>query len=180
MARETIQCAACKKVRPKNPRLKEQTYCGKPECQRERKRLWQKEKLKQDEDYRLNHKDSHRRWLDEHPDYYKQWRDRRPDYVERNRKKQKSRDRRRKERFCKNLAKKDASCLQAAENTGKSGGNGSRCPFLAKMDTFIGGRSERQILAKMDTLNEIMEQIQDVIGAPPPGHEPQAGAILQR
>jgi len=86
-------CAHCGEaftLRPQNPN---QTYCSKAECQRVRKRLWQKEKLNADADYRENQRQSQKRWRENNPEYWKRWRAAHPDYVARNRKLQMARNR---------------------------------------------------------------------------------------
>ncbi len=88
----TRSCKSCGKEfhpRPQNPN---QLFCSKPECQRERKRLWQMAKLQSDPDYRENQRQSQKRWRDSHRDYWKQWRARHPEYVEDNRKRQAERN----------------------------------------------------------------------------------------
>lgn len=92
--------------------------------------------MKQDEDYRLDHKESHRRWLDEHPDYYKKWRRNNTDYVQKNRQNQKQRDRKKKCPGLWNLAKMDALRMQRTENIKESAQRESFCPFLAKMNAL--------------------------------------------
>ena len=85
-------CAHCGdafKRRPQNP---DQTYCSKPECQRARKRRWQKEKMQSDADYRENQRRAQKQWRERNPDYWKQWRSAHPEYVERNRANQRTRN----------------------------------------------------------------------------------------
>jgi hypothetical protein len=82
---ETIRCKCCGKIVPSNPRVKHQRYCSAPECQRERKRLWQKDKLKTDPDYRSNQLDCQKQWRENHPDYWRHWRQTHEDYVRKNR-----------------------------------------------------------------------------------------------
>jgi hypothetical protein len=86
-AMKTIRCKCCGKIVPANPRLKNQLYCSKPECQRERKRLWQNDKLKTDPDYRANQMDCKQRWIESRPDYWSKWRHAHDDYVRKNREK---------------------------------------------------------------------------------------------
>ena len=47
-------CACCKKQFMAHPAVRDQRYCSDPECQKARKRNWQKEKLSRDSDYRAN------------------------------------------------------------------------------------------------------------------------------
>lgn len=70
----TLRCRCCGKLVRSNPRLKHQLYCSAPNCQRERKRLWQKEKLRADPDYRANQRECQRRWFSNHLDYWQKWR----------------------------------------------------------------------------------------------------------
>jgi len=46
-----IPCAHCGRPFAPGPRVKNQRYCGEKNCQRARKRKWQKEKLGNDPDY---------------------------------------------------------------------------------------------------------------------------------
>lgn len=88
----TCLCAHCGdafKRRPQNPN---QTYCSRPECQRARKRDWQKAKMQTDLDYRDNQRDAQKRWREKNPDYWKRWRSAHPQYVERNRVNQRQRN----------------------------------------------------------------------------------------
>ena len=102
--RDQIRCAHCSCLFFLDPRVKNQRYCGKKDCQRARKRLWQKEKLARDPDYKLNQRDSNEQWRGRHPDYWKDYRLSKPEYTRRNRELQKVRDSREID-----LAKMDAS-----------------------------------------------------------------------
>ena len=79
-----IRCADCGRWFHRNPRVPRQRYCSRAPCQRTRRRLWQKEKLATDEDYRLNQADAQRRWRQSHPDYWRKYRQGHPDYRQRN------------------------------------------------------------------------------------------------
>jgi hypothetical protein len=83
---EEIQCAAphCKRLFTPDPRAKNQRYCGYKDCQRTRKRKWQKEKLQSDPDYKANQRDCQKDWHQRHPHYYKKYRQDHPDYCQRN------------------------------------------------------------------------------------------------
>lgn len=81
----TIQCAHCGCRFEPNPRVKNQTYCAQKDCQRARKRKWQKAKLASDPDYKANQGDCQREWHKRHPGYYKEYRKRHPALIERNR-----------------------------------------------------------------------------------------------
>lgn len=106
--RVQIRCVNCTCLFFPDPRVKNQRYCSKRDCQRARKRLWQKEKLARDPDYKLNQRDSNQQWHSHHPDYWKNYRLGHPEYTRRNRELQKGRDR----GGAVDLAKMDASELQ--------------------------------------------------------------------
>lgn len=89
------RCATCCDWFPQRRNVPGQQYCSKPECQRERRRRWHRDKLKQDPDYRVNQAAAQRRWRERHPDYWRKYRQCHPDYTARNREKQSERNRRR-------------------------------------------------------------------------------------
>ena len=65
-----MACASCNclfTVRPQSPA---QTYCSAPECQRERRLLWNKHKMQTDPDYRANQLAAQRAWHARNPDYW--------------------------------------------------------------------------------------------------------------
>ena len=51
---DKTRCAACEDLFAPQCNVSDQTYCSKPECQRERRRRWQRQKLREDPDYRAN------------------------------------------------------------------------------------------------------------------------------
>jgi hypothetical protein len=79
------RCLACADLFEESPRVPQQNYCSRQECQRERRRLWQKQKRQNDADYKANQRQSQRRWREAHPEYSKEYRTVHPEYVERNR-----------------------------------------------------------------------------------------------
>ena len=80
-----VRCAHCGSRFVPNPRIRNQRYCGRIECQRARKSSWQRRKLATDPDYQANKQDSQRAWRIRNPGYWQNWRLRHPEYVERNR-----------------------------------------------------------------------------------------------
>ena len=86
-------CLCCKKSFHPHPAVHDQRYCSDPECQKTRKRKWQKEKLAKDSDYRANQAEAQRQWRRRNQDYWKKYRERHPAYTERNREGQKERNR---------------------------------------------------------------------------------------
>ncbi len=79
-----ISCAHCGCLFVPNPRVKNQRFCKKEECQRARKRKWQEEMLAKDPDYKANQRACQIDWHRRHPDYYKNYRRDHPDCRERN------------------------------------------------------------------------------------------------
>ncbi len=71
---KTFKCLDCWCKRVANPRPKSQEYCGLPDCQRARKRAWQRKKRASDPDYRKNLPDAQKRWRESHPDYWREYR----------------------------------------------------------------------------------------------------------
>ncbi len=67
-------CKACRATRPVNPRNPNQEYCNRADCQRARKRAWQRKKRATDPDYRENQNDCQKRWRESHPEYWREYR----------------------------------------------------------------------------------------------------------
>ncbi len=127
-------CEHCKEKRVKNPRVKNQRFCSKPECQRKRKALWQEKKMRTDPDYRDNQQQSKKNWAENNPGYWKDYREKNPQKTLRNRILQKIRDQKRRNtaKRLKNLAKMDALKLYP----GRASGLYWLVPVLAKMDAL--------------------------------------------
>lgn len=115
MKQITFRCACCKRISPKNPRVKSQKYCGTKACQQARKNKWQREKLQTDSDYKTDKREMQQSWRERNPDYWKRYRDKNPDYCKRNCRLQRERDKKR--------------CPDAVIPTSDTG-------HLAKTDTF--------------------------------------------
>lgn len=103
----TRRCACCGKPFAPRPQVPDQAYCSAPDCQRARKRQWQRAKLQSDPDYRDNQRAAQQAWSQRNPDYWRGYRGTQPDYVQRNREQQKSRDQARND----DLAKMDVCDL---------------------------------------------------------------------
>ena len=82
---EEKRCAHCGCLLDLNPRSKNQRYCGKKECQRARKRAWQKNKMATDPDYRANQRECNKAWQEKNRHYWRNYRKNHPEYAERNR-----------------------------------------------------------------------------------------------
>ncbi len=117
----------------------DQKYCSKPECQKERKRLWQKKKMQVDEDYRLNKKDSDHRWSAKNSDYWSNYREDNPDYTQRNREKQRHRNRRRRatRSISSEIAKLDALSAENRDISGIYGLISVQDLLIAKLDAKL-------------------------------------------
>lgn len=103
---DSIRCAHCKGLFRPDPRVKNQRYCGRSVCQRARKALWQRQKMKTDPDYQDNQRRCRKQWSEAHRQYWREYRRTHGQYVVRNRMLQKGRDR---VRHLRRLAKMDAS-----------------------------------------------------------------------
>jgi hypothetical protein len=90
---EKRRCSACHKHFHPRPQSPSQEFCSAAECQRERKRRWQKARRAADSDYRDNDVQASRQWRRRHPDYWRAYRRKHPRSVIRNRDKQRERDR---------------------------------------------------------------------------------------
>lgn len=139
---EKHRCKHCHQVFPFRPQNPNQQYCSKSECQKARKRQWQRLKLLADPAYQANQGDAQHCWQEKHPTYWQEYRARHPDYVERNRTQQRERNRRRRVRQGTGpgvIAKMDASTPENIINPGRY--------RLSCIDSTSGG-----LIAKMDAL----------------------------
>ena len=102
-----VRCAnrECRRLFLPNPRVKNHRYCNKKDCQRVRRKRWQRKKIKDDPQYEADQREGQQCWMEQNPDYWKQYRSRHPEYVESNRFSQRERDEKRRKRH---LAKMDA------------------------------------------------------------------------
>ena len=91
------QCIYCR-VRFIPSRNPQQRYCSKSACQKKRRCKYQKQKKRQDSDYRENQRASEQRWHKRHPDYWRNYRKDHPQQVEKNRLAQQSRDQKRRQK----------------------------------------------------------------------------------
>ena len=79
------RCQHCQDPLPLSRRNPTQCFCCKKECQKARKRQWQRDKMRSDPVYRLNQKQAQQDWQKRNPDYWRQYRQRRPEYAQHNR-----------------------------------------------------------------------------------------------
>jgi len=128
------RCIVCRKSFKPHPQVPNQSYCSAPECQRERRRRWQQNKLQADPDYRDNQSRAQRAWMDSNPKYWREYRKAHPDYVESNREKQRTRTLPPKKP---EIAKMDVSALQLSFPSGVYRLRPVVVSNLAKMDACI-------------------------------------------
>jgi hypothetical protein len=120
---EKRRCGACHKLFHPRRQSPGQKFCSGAECQRERKRRWQKARRAADPDYRDNDVQASRQWRNRHPDHWRAYRRQHPQSVIRNRAKQRERDRSRRLQAPRPpspplLANEDASRLRLPFETG--------------------------------------------------------------
>jgi len=92
---DEVPCCHCGVFFKRSPRHKNQNYCMEPECRKARKAAWKREKMRLEEQFRLNHHLSNQKWARAHPGYWKAYRLDHPEKVERNRRLQIIRNRKR-------------------------------------------------------------------------------------
>ena len=88
----TRSCACCGEPFEPRPQVPDQAFCTSLDCQRTRKRQWQRAKRQSDPDYRINQRAAQQAWSQRNPDYWRNYRETQPDYALRNRKQQRLRD----------------------------------------------------------------------------------------
>jgi len=135
------RCACCHDEIPAIPAVRNQRYCRKSACQKERKKLWHRQKLASDSAYRESKADAQRKWSSANGDYWKEYRANHPDYVERNREKQRERNRKRPRKrdtpASSVIAKMDALSTQNIIPFGRYRLVPLATDLIAKMDSLI-------------------------------------------
>ena len=128
------RCLACADAFQASPRVPMQNYCGRPACQRERRKLWQQQKRRSDDDYRDNQLQCQRRWRESHADYWRRYRSDHPEYVARNRKLQRTRNTARQPSL---IAKMNAMLPVSPLTSGTYRLSPAEQGEIAKMDAWI-------------------------------------------
>lgn len=77
----------------------EQSVCGRPECQKQRRAEYHRKRIAADPEYAEVVRDSRRKWRQTHSDYPQRYRQSHPAAVERNRQLQRGRDAQRRAQF---------------------------------------------------------------------------------
>lgn len=65
------RCVCCGQPFEPRPQVPDQAFCSAPDCQRARKRQWQRDKLQSDPDYRSNQHAAQRAWTQRNQDYWR-------------------------------------------------------------------------------------------------------------
>ena len=138
---DRTRCAACGELFTPRRNVPGQQYCSKPECQRQRRRRWQRRKLREDSDYRANQAAAQRRWRERHPEYWRRYRRSHPAYTERNREQQRQRNRKRSQAATSPSSPAIAKMDVYERKTGVASGTYRLIPVcgldIAKMDAYL-------------------------------------------
>ena len=88
-------CRYCQQIFQPSIYRPQQSVCSKPDCQRQRRADYHRERIRNDVAYAEDVRASQRKWRATHSEYWKQYRQSHPESVERNRREQQRRDRKR-------------------------------------------------------------------------------------
>jgi hypothetical protein len=88
-------CRYCQQIFQPSIYRPQQRVCSQPECQRQRRRDYHRERIRNDPAYAGDVRASQKKWRQAHPEYWKQYRQRHPESAARNRNQQRQRDRKR-------------------------------------------------------------------------------------
>jgi hypothetical protein len=78
---QRLRCVYCNDLFTPVPQVPKQSYCSKPNWQKERRKQWQKNRLQSDPDYRANQSRAQKAWTEKNPDYWRELRQTGPDYA---------------------------------------------------------------------------------------------------
>jgi len=129
------RCLACGRSFQPRPQVPQQSYCSGQDCQRQRKKLWERERRRSDPDYRKNQASASQAWSRKHPDYWREYRRANPQYTERNRSTQQTR--RTDKHPVPPVAKMDVSDAATALASGLYRLTKMRGGGVAKMDSWL-------------------------------------------
>jgi hypothetical protein len=85
-------CCSCQQSFEPSKYRSDQSFCGQPDCQRQRRAEYHRRKIEADPVYAEVVSDSRKKWREAHPDYQKAYRLSHEAAVERNRQLQRQRD----------------------------------------------------------------------------------------
>jgi hypothetical protein len=89
------RCRYCEQEFQPSKYQPDQLVCSQPDCQRQRRADYHRQKIAADPEYRQVCRDSPQKWRSRNPDYWQRYREKHPDAVERNRRRQQVRDQKR-------------------------------------------------------------------------------------
>lgn len=92
-------CCFCRQSFEPSKFHPEQSVCGRPECQKQRRAEYHRQRIARDPEYAEVVRDSRRKWRESHSDYQQRYRRSHPAAGERNRQLQQGRDARRRAQF---------------------------------------------------------------------------------
>ncbi|SPD63020.1 conserved protein of unknown function [Cupriavidus taiwanensis] len=125
------RCAACGTLFLPRPQIPGQRFCSAADCQRQRRRRWQQQHLRTDDDYRDNQARATSAWSQRHRGYWRQYRETHPAYTARNRNLQRERNQR-----LRTIAKMDASAPKTPLPSGTYMLQRAPEDGIAKMDVW--------------------------------------------
>ena len=88
-------CRYCQQIFQPSIYRPQQSVCSGPECQRQRRGDYHREKIRNDSAYAGDVRASQKKWRQAHPEYWKQYRQQHPVCAARNRDQQRQRDQKR-------------------------------------------------------------------------------------
>lgn len=77
-------CPCCGETFQPHHKVPTQTYCSSPNCQRERRQIWDRKKQESDPEYRDNKNRVQRSWTERNPGYWRKYRKVNPDALKKN------------------------------------------------------------------------------------------------
>ncbi len=92
MTTQRRRCQHCRCYFRVCPKVKKHEYCRKAECQRARRRSYQKKRMESDAGYRADQKQAQKDWMKKSPDYWQNYRKNNPEYTAGNRDRQRVRN----------------------------------------------------------------------------------------
>lgn len=99
-------CRYCQQFFQPTKYRPDQSVCSQPDCQRQRRADYHRQKIETDPEYAQVVRDSRKKWRDEHPDYQKNYWRTHAEAAERNRQQQRRRDH---QRRVENLVKNNSA-----------------------------------------------------------------------
>jgi hypothetical protein len=141
-------CKKCRQLFKVRPQIPNQKYCSQKKCQRARKNVWQKAKIRTDKAYRQNQKEAQKRWHKSNPEYYQNYRKKNPEYTAKNRLAQAERNRRKRsvsglKSIYDVIAEMDLSSNKISIKSGRYTIISADNPKFAKMDVIIADISTK-------------------------------------